>query len=77
MQRTVISIRIEGEAYRSRGAEVDDICESEVLDVAADARVILRAKLGRAAEKDGYKIKDQTKDKRERHKLEVQFEELE
>ena len=75
--RTKIVIEVEGEAYRARGAETEASHKAEVLDVAADARVTLKAELGRADDKDSYAIAEKTKDKKEIEALKIHFEGLE
>ncbi len=75
--RTKIVIKVEGEAYRARGAEAEAGHEAEVLDVAADARVTLKADSGKANDKDPYAIVEKTKNKKEIEALRIQFEDLE
>ncbi len=75
--RTKIVIKVEGEAYRARGAETQASHEAEVLDVAADARITLKAESGRADDKDPYAIVEKTKDKKEIETLKIHFEDLE
>ena len=76
--RTTISLDVEGEAYRARGAEIEPSHQAEVLDVVADARITLKADSGRPNDKEGpYAIGAKIKDKKEIEALRVHFEDLE
>lgn len=79
MLRTRITIGIEGEAYRARGAGASDGHAAEVLDVVADTRVTLEAGAGKPKKdsKDNkHEIEELTKDERDIAKLSREFEEL-
>ena len=73
--RTRVSIDVEGEVYRARGANINTAHTAEVLDVVADTRVTLEAWAGEPIEKKEDEIR-LTKDEREIEKLRHEFEEL-
>jgi len=80
--RTWARIGVEGEVYRTRGADMRSSHASEVLDVAADARItldILGGEPGKAGEtgKDSdYEIAKPTEDRGEIKAVRHEFEEL-
>ena len=70
--RTMVSIDVEDEVYRSRGANIHTSYAAEVLDAVADVRVTLQAWVGetiREKEGDIRLTKDETKITRLRHEF--------
>ncbi len=80
--RTWARISVEGEVYRTRGADMRSSHASEVLDVVADARITLDilagepGKAGERSEDSGYEIARLTEDREEIKAVRHEFEEL-
>lgn len=70
-QRVEITIEVEGESYRARGAEVLTTQEKEMLDVISDCRVTLKLNAGKVVKrkKTGEEIIKPTKSKRKTQEL--------
>jgi len=75
--RTSAWIEIEGEVYRTRGAEMRSAHASEVFDVIADARITLDILAGEPAETTDHEIAVPTTDQGEIAVIQREFEELE
>ena len=75
--RTWAWIGVEGEVYRTRGADMRSSTHaSEVLDVVADARITLEILAGEPSEEDDYQIARPTEDRREITVVRREFEQL-
>ena len=70
-QRVEITIEVEGESYRARGAEVLTTQAKEMLDVISDCRVTLKLNAGKVVKrkKTGEEILKPTKSKRKTQEL--------
>jgi len=75
--RTSAWIAIEGEVYRTRGAEMRNTHASEVFDVVADARITLDILAGEPDEASSYEIARPIEDRGEIKAIRHEFEELE
>ncbi|MBL7165389.1 MAG: hypothetical protein ISS55_02765 [Dehalococcoidales bacterium] len=76
MVRTWARISVEGEVYRTRGADMRSSHASEVLDVAADARITLDILAGEPDKNSSYEITKPTEDRGEIKAVRHEFEEL-
>jgi len=74
--RTWVRLGVEGEVYRTRGADIQTAHAAEVLDVVADARITMDILAGEASDDDDYDIKRPVRDEREINKLQRDFQEL-
>ena len=74
--RTSVWRDIEGEVYRTRGAEMRNTHASEVFDVVADARITLDILAGEPDEAGNYEIARPTTDRGEIAVIRHEFEEL-
>jgi len=74
--RTWARISVEGEVYRTRGADMRSSHASEVLDVAADARITLDILGGEPSKDSSYEIARPTEDRGEIKAVRHEFEEL-
>ena len=74
--RTTVRIDVEGEVYRTRGANINTARAEEVLDVIADTRITMQVWGGEPAEESKYDIRRPTQDHREIVRLEKKFKEL-
>ncbi len=70
-----VVIEVEGESYRARGAETLSTHEREVLDLASDARVILKINAGKVVKrkKTGEEAMKSTRNKKKVQKLTGEF----
>ena|GEM_PF-3501275 len=75
--RTWARLAVEGEVYRTRGADMGSTRASEVLDVVADARITLDIIAGEPSEESDYEIDRPAEDRRDITAARRQFEELE
>ena len=71
--RTIIEVNIEGEVYRARATDINTSRAAEVVDVVADARIVLMSWAGEPIGDNEIKF---IKDQRATTKFEQEFETL-
>lgn len=71
--RTWATVSVEGEVYRTRGADIQSAHAAEAIDVVADARITLVVIAGEASESDDYEMKQPASSRRDSSRLNHDF----